>query len=105
MRTGAYARHVEYLRGVYRLKRDAMVKALEREFGDWPGVSWTRPKGGMFVWFTLPEEIATSPGSAFLQAALKEGGLYIPGEFGRVSQGGNVPLGEARPSFGRGPAE
>jgi 2-aminoadipate transaminase len=105
MKSGAYAGHVEYLRGVYRQKRDAMVEALEREFGDWPGVSWTRPKGGMFVWFTLPEDVPTSPGSAFLQAALKEGVLYIPGEFGHVSQSGNVPRSEARLSFGDATAD
>jgi 2-aminoadipate transaminase len=100
MKTGAYAEHVTYLRGVYRAKRDAMVAALEREFGTWPGVSWTRPKGGMFVWLTLPEEIVTSPDSLFLKAALKEGVLYIPGEFGHVSDEKDVPTNEARLSFG-----
>jgi 2-aminoadipate transaminase len=105
MKFGAYARHVEYLRGVYRQKRDAMLESLEREFGDWPGATWTRPKGGMFVWFTLPEDVPTSPGSAFLKAALKEGVLYIPGEFGHVSQGGQVPRSEARLSFGDATAD
>jgi 2-aminoadipate transaminase len=97
---GAYATHVEYLRGVYRQKRDAMLSALEAEFGDLPGASWTRPKGGMFVWLTLPPEIATSPDSPFLKAALKEGVLYIPGEFGHVAETGDVPTSEARLSFG-----
>src|SRR5262245_24616534 len=105
MKTGAYARHVEYLRGVYRQKRDAMVESLEREFGDWAGATWTRPKGGMFVWLTLPEDVPTSPDSAFLKAALKEGVLYIPGEFGHVSEGGQVPRSEARVSVGDATAE
>jgi 2-aminoadipate transaminase len=100
MTTGAYAKHVEYLRGVYRRKRDAMVAALEAEFGDLPGASWTRPKGGMFVWLTLPPEIVTSPDSPFLKAALREGVLYIPGEFGHVAESGDVPTSEARLSFG-----
>lgn len=98
--TGAYATHVEYLRGVYRRKRDAMLAALEAEFGDLPGATWTRPKGGMFVWLTLPPEIVTSPDSSFLKAALKEGVLYIPGEFGHVAETGDVPASEARLSFG-----
>src|SRR5262249_27748027 len=51
---GAYDRHVAELREVYRVKCDAMLAALEEEFGDWPGASWTRPDGGMFVWLTLP---------------------------------------------------
>jgi 2-aminoadipate transaminase len=100
MKNGEYAKHVEYLRGVYRRKRDALVTALESEFGDWPGVSWTTPKGGMFVWLTMPPEIETSPESPFLKAALKEGVLYIPGEFGHVSEDGDVPRNEARLSFG-----
>lgn len=100
MESGDYSRHVEHLRGVYRRKRDALVESLEREFGDWTGVTWTHPKGGMFVWLTLPPEIATSPGSPFLKAALKEGVLYIPGEFGHVSETGDVPRNEARLSFG-----
>jgi 2-aminoadipate transaminase len=100
MRSGAYAEHVQFLRGVYRAKRDAMIEALQCEFGTWPDVSWTHPKGGMFVWLTLPPEVATSPGSPLLKAALKEGVLYIPGEFGHVAAEGDVPRNEARLSFG-----
>jgi 2-aminoadipate transaminase len=98
--SGAYAKHVEYLRSAYRKKRDAMVAGLEAEFGGLTGTSWTRPKGGMFVWLTLPPEVVTSPDSAFLKAALKEGVLYIPGEFGHVSETGDIPRCEARLSFG-----
>jgi 2-aminoadipate transaminase len=100
MESGVYAKHVEYLRGVYRQKRDAMVESLEREFGDRASVSWTRPKGGMFVWLTMPEGFETSPDSQFLKSALKEGVAYIPGEFGHVSETGDVPRNEARLSFG-----
>ena len=100
LENGDYSRHVEYLRGVYRQKRDAMMQALDTEFGDWPGVTWTRPKGGMFVWLTMPSEIETSPDGDFVKAALQEGVLYIPGEFGHVSESGDVPKNEARLSFG-----
>ena len=100
METGAYATHVQYLRTVYRAKRDSMIESLEEHFGDWPGVTWTHPRGGMFVWFTLPESIPTSPGGAFLKAALKEGVLYIPGEFAHVSETGSVRRNEARLAFG-----
>jgi 2-aminoadipate transaminase len=100
LQNGAYAKHVEYLRGVYRQKRDALVESLDCEFGHWSGVSWTRPRGGMFVWLTLPDEIETSPGSPFVKAALDEGVLFIPGEFGHVPISGDVPHNEARLSFG-----
>jgi 2-aminoadipate transaminase len=100
LETGAYQKHVEHLREVYRVKRDAMIGALIKEFGDWPGVSWTHPRGGMFIWLTMPNEISTSPGSPFLKAALKAGVLYVPGEFGHVGEKGEIPSTEARLSFG-----
>ena len=41
----AIARHVEFLRGMYRAKRDTMLAALAAAFADWPEVTWTRPRG------------------------------------------------------------
>ena len=100
LENGAYASHVLEVRKVYREKRNAMLSALEENFGDMPGVTWTHPRGGMFVWFGMPAEIPTSPGSAFLKAAIKEGVLYIPGEFGYVPESGEPSRSEARLSFG-----
>ena len=100
MESGVYHEHVRYLAGVYRRKRDAMLAALQREFGDLPGASWTRPRGGMFVWLSLPEEIATGPGGTLLQASIREGVLYIPGEFGHVCEDGPKPTNEMRLSYG-----
>jgi 2-aminoadipate transaminase len=100
LETGAYHRHAARLAGVYRAKRDAMLAALDREFGDWPEVRWTRPAGGLYVWLTFPESIDTGPSGPLMQAALKHGVLYVPGEFGHVSEEGPVPTCEARLSFG-----
>lgn len=100
LQSGAYARHVEYLRGVYRQKRDAMLDALAREFGDLPGATWTRPRGGLFVWLSLPETIVTGPGGALIDRAIREGVLYIPGEFGHVSETSPKPANEMRLSYG-----
>src|SRR5690606_38689876 len=71
METGAYHRHVRRLTQVYRAKRDAMLAALEQEFGDWPGVSWTRPSGGMYVWITFPPGVTTGPSGELVGAALR----------------------------------
>lgn len=100
IRTGAYARHVQKLRDVYRHKRNTMLEALEENFRDWPEVRWTHPKGGMFVWITFPEPLTTSQNGELLKAALDEGVLFIPGEFGHVSETGDIPRNEARLSFG-----
>jgi len=98
--TGAYHRHVRDLVGVYRAKRDALLEALEREFGDWPGVTWTHPAGGLYVWLRFPPEIDTGPAGRLMAAALQEGVLYVPGEFGHVNEAGPTPTCEARLSFG-----
>jgi 2-aminoadipate transaminase len=101
MDTGAYHRHVTALQDVYRAKRDRMLRALEEEFGDLPGATWTVPAGGLYVWLTLPSHIDTGPGGRLVPAALESGVLYVPGEFGHVpDEAGRVPHNEARLSFG-----
>jgi 2-aminoadipate transaminase len=100
LETQAYHRHVGELVGVYRRKRDAMLTALEQEFGDWPGVSWTRPAGGLYVWLTFPADIRTGPNDRLMQVGLKEGVLFVPGEFGYVEGETPAPTCETRLSFG-----
>ena len=98
--SGAYARHVEKLRGVYRTKRDAMLAALRDEFADRPEVTWTIPAGGLYVWATFPG-VATGPDGTFVKCCLEEGVLYVPGEFGHVpDEFGAMPRNECRLSFG-----
>jgi 2-aminoadipate transaminase len=105
LETGAYARHVEQLRHVYREKRDELLTALDAEFGlaRQVGVRWTHPEGGLYVWLMFPPEMRTGPDSPLMRAALREGVLYVPGRFCYV--GGNVPDHEARLSFGVVPRE
>lgn len=81
---GTLDRHIGELRGVYRAKCEAMLAALHAEFREWPDVRWSRPNGGMYVWLKFPPHIRTGMGSPFLQAAMREGVLYIPGEFCHV---------------------
>ena len=64
-------------RDMYRERRDAMLRGLEDHMP--AGATWTRPKGGFFVWLTLPEgfdcdqlmgratshRVAYVPGTAF----------------------------------------
>jgi 2-aminoadipate transaminase len=103
LENGSYARHVEKLCGVYREKRDALLASLAREFGRWPEVHWTHPEGGLYVWLTLPRNIDTGPGGQLMQAALREGVLYVPGEFCYINGAGQSS--EARLSFGVVPIE
>jgi 2-aminoadipate transaminase len=66
--------YVERLRDLYRARRDAMLAALEQEFGE--HAEWTRPQGGLFVWATLDERIDTTD---LLAAATQHGVAFVPG--------------------------
>ncbi|WP_432541272.1 PLP-dependent aminotransferase family protein [Lactiplantibacillus argentoratensis] len=47
--------HVATISASYRVKRDAMLAALDQYFPQ--DVHYTRPNGGFFIWVTLPEGI------------------------------------------------
>jgi 2-aminoadipate transaminase len=99
--TGAYHRHVERLRGIYRAKRDALIQALTREFANWPEVTWTRPGGGLYVWLSFPRHVDAGPSGSLVQRALDAGVLFVPGQSGYVpDEFGLVPAHEVRLSFG-----
>jgi 2-aminoadipate transaminase len=97
---GAYDTHVAHLRNVYRGKRDALLEALEEEFRDVPGVSWTRPAGGLYVWLTFPPGMESGESGRLLQLALDRGVLYVPGELAYAGEGETIRRNEARLSFG-----
>jgi 2-aminoadipate transaminase len=73
-REGFLDRHVRYIRTVYRERRDAMIAALQRYSP--PGVHWTTPQGGLFLWVTLPEPMDATD---ILQAAIAEHVAFVPG--------------------------
>jgi 2-aminoadipate transaminase len=106
LETGTYARHVAELCRIYRNKRDTLLAALASEFQSWPEVSWTHPAGGLYVWLAFPPSVDTGPDSRLMRAALREGVLYVPGQFCYVNgDNGPIPTHEARLSFGVAPPE
>ncbi|MBI9106380.1 MAG: PLP-dependent aminotransferase family protein [Spirochaetales bacterium] len=66
--------HIERIIELYRPKRDAMLETLSLLMP--PGISWTEPEGGMFIWLTLPEEINTD---RMFDLAIGEKVAFIPG--------------------------
>lgn len=69
---------------LYRRKRDVMLRALEREMP--PGVSWTHPQGGLFLWVRLPEDMDTEQ---LLRPAVEEEGVaYVVGSGFHADGGG-----------------
>lgn len=102
MAGGTYASHVEELRQVYRDKRDRLLIALRDAFGDTPGVAWTVPSGGLYVWLSLPTGVDTSRQGPMFRAAIDAGVLYVPGEYCfQPDEAGHVPQNHLRLCFGQ----
>jgi len=74
-RRGILDRQLPRLRAHYQEKRDVMVAALQREFGG--DVSWPAPRGGFFLWATLPPQI---DGERLLARAVRHGVIFVAGE-------------------------
>lgn len=101
LKTGQYATHVNSVRAAYQSKRDAMLAAIDREFVGIPGVSWVRPKGGMYVWMKLPAHIPTGFDSELFRIATHvEKVMYVPGELSYPADWLARPRCEMRLSFG-----
>lgn len=101
IRSGDYRKHVLQVRDGYRQKRDAMLDAAQQHFSDIPGVSWVHPDGGMYVWMTLPDSIATGFDSdLFRYATQSEKVMYVPGELGYPKSWAGRPRNQMRLAFG-----
>jgi 2-aminoadipate transaminase len=74
-RDGFLEEHVEQIRKVYRERRDVMLDALQQYFP--PGVTWTHPQGGLFLWVTLPAGLDIQ---AILKSALEQNVAFVPGD-------------------------
>ena len=83
-RRGILERQLPLLRSHYQEKRDVMVKALREEFGD--TVTWPNPRGGFFLWATLPAPIDSD---AMIPRAVEHGVIYVAGEAFFVNGGGS----------------
>jgi 2-aminoadipate transaminase len=71
--TADWRGQIDVFRGVYRERRDAMLSALAEYL---PGLRWTVPNGGFYVWLHLPENLDSK---AMLPRAVKELVAYTPG--------------------------
>ena len=64
---GRFEPNLEHVCGELRLRRDAMLEALERTFP--ASASWSRPEGGYFLWLALAGGSDTSNLAARADAA------------------------------------
>ena len=105
LRRGLLERNVRRVSELLRLRRDAMIDALEREFPG--GASWSHPSGGYFLWLDLPEEVSAA---ALLQEAEQRGATFVKGQDFYAGTGGEsaarlaysfASLGEITDGIGR----
>jgi 2-aminoadipate transaminase len=75
--------HVKVIRATYKERRDVMLEMMEEMFP--PGVHWTRPQGGMFLWGVLPE---TMDAAEVLKIAIERKVAFVPGESFHPNGGG-----------------
>ena len=72
--TMPWQEQIKTYREIYRERRDALLEALEDLMP--AGTTWTRPKGGLFVWATLPEGLDSK---AMMPRAVAARVAYVPG--------------------------
>jgi 2-aminoadipate transaminase len=73
-----YKAHLPTMRARYAKKAAVMVRAMREHFP--AGVRWHEPRGGLYVWATLPAEVKSGVKSKLFRAALRDNVLYVPGE-------------------------
>jgi len=71
---GFIDQHVKLIREVYGQRRDEMLAAMDGYFP--PGVEWTHPEGGLFLWGVLPENLSAAE---VLKVALEQKVAFVPG--------------------------
>lgn len=74
-RQGLMDSQIVLSRSLYRAKRDATLEALAEHAP--PGVTWTRPDGGFYIWLTVPEGIDST--SMLAWAVEHEKVAYVAG--------------------------
>ncbi len=74
IRDGHLQAYLKLVRETYKVKKDAMLEALEKYFPK--ECTWTKPQGGMFVWAETPEYIDTD---ALFPEAIQEKVAYVIG--------------------------
>lgn len=72
--SGKLEPHVAKLCKAYSARLQCMLEALSTHMPE--GITWTRPKGGLFLWVMLPSHLDAEP---LLEAAVAEKVAFVPG--------------------------
>lgn len=75
LQNGFLEQHVPKIRELYKRQCQAMLGSLEKEMAGLD-VTWSKPVGGMFLWFRLPEGMNSMD---LLPRAVERGVAFVPG--------------------------
>ena len=81
LQNGWFDQHVARLRTLYHQKVAAITAAMESCVRPILDVHYEVPKGGLYLWVRLPDDINTGVDGRLFEAAVNEGVLYVPGEY------------------------
>jgi len=87
IKSGSMDLHIMKICEMYKPKRDIMMDSMKKYFPE--GYICNKPKGGMFAWVTLPEQIDTE---AMFLDAFKEKVAYVHGKAFCVDGGGSSSM-------------
>lgn len=96
-----YEAHLDKIRRSYYRKARVMLRAIQEHFPK--NIQLITPSGGLCIWINLPQRIKTGPKSSFFKESLKQGVLFVPGEFAFADDPTRpIPRSSMRLSFGSG---
>lgn len=71
---GRLPHYLDRVRPIYRRRAHLMLDALENSMPS--DVTWTKPKGGFYVWLTMPEAVSASE---VLKRSIEKGAAFVIG--------------------------
>lgn len=90
---GLLETQIERTKALYKKKRDVLLGSLDRHMP--AAVEWTNPKGGMFIWVTLPEQLTAED---LLYEAINDKVAFVIGS-AFYPEGGDVLFNTLRLNF------
>lgn len=94
-----YEAHLADIQRRYKRKARLMTQAIEEHFP--ASVAWQQPRGGLYVWATVPKGTTSGVRSDLFRTALKRNVLYVPGALCYADDPGRrKPDRDLRISFG-----
>ncbi len=67
--------HIQDICNAYGSQKTAMINSIQKQFPE--NITFTNPKGGMFLWVTLPKPLTSLQ---LFEAAVKQKVIFVPGD-------------------------